>query len=162
MTEIISLRFAKSAIFWNPIFSKFSRVLPVFVIFQFSFFSCFTRTSNFSWKRILKVFTYFSEKLFELKLNFKYMLTINFRSFQVTLYNEENIRYVTFKDFIDKELVLFSYEDLERSIPSCIDGFKPGQRKVIWVCFKRNDKKDVKVAQFWIRKILFLSKILYF
>ena len=83
------------------------------------------------------------------------MLTINFRSFQVTLYNEENIRYVTFKDFIDKELVLFSYEDLERSIPSCIDGFKPGQRKVIWVCFKRNDKKDVKVAQFWTRKILF-------
>lgn len=90
------------------------------------------------------------------------MLTINFQSFQVTLYNEENIRYVTFKDFIDKELVLFSYEDLERSIPSCIDGFKPGQRKVIWVCFKRNDKKDVKVAQFWTRKILFLSKFLYF
>ena len=89
------------------------------------------------------------------------MFTINFRSFQVTLYNEENIRYVTFKDFIDKELILFSYEDLERSIPSCIDGFKPGQRKVIWVCFKRNDKKDVKVAQFWVRKLLFLLKNIF-
>ena len=63
---------------------------------------------------------------------------------EVNLYDQENIRYVTFKDFVDKELVLFSYEDLERSIPSCIDGFKPGQRKVIWTCFKRNDKKDVK------------------
>ena len=28
----------------------------------------------------------------------------------------------------------------------CI-GFKPGQRKVMYTCFKRNDKKDIKVAQ---------------
>jgi len=26
-------------------------------------------------------------------------------------------------------------------------GFKPGQRKVMYTCFKRNDKKDIKVAQ---------------
>ena len=26
-------------------------------------------------------------------------------------------------------------------------GLKPGQRKVLYTCFKRNDKKDIKVAQ---------------
>lgn len=26
-------------------------------------------------------------------------------------------------------------------------GLKPGQRKVLFTCFKRNDKKEVKVAQ---------------
>jgi DNA topoisomerase-2 len=26
-------------------------------------------------------------------------------------------------------------------------GFKPGQRKVLFTCFKRNDKREVKVAQ---------------
>lgn len=27
------------------------------------------------------------------------------------------------------------------------EGFKPGQRKVLYTCFKRNDKREVKVAQ---------------
>ena len=26
-------------------------------------------------------------------------------------------------------------------------GLKPGQRKVIFTCFKRNDKREIKVAQ---------------
>lgn len=33
-----------------------------------------------------------------------------------------------------------------RSIPSVADGLKPGQRKVIWACFKRNLKKEIKVS----------------
>ncbi|PIO74202.1 DNA gyrase/topoisomerase IV, A subunit [Teladorsagia circumcincta] len=45
------------------------------------------------------------------------------------------------------ELVLFSNTDNERSIPSLVDGFKPGQRKVMFACFKRADKREVKVAQ---------------
>ena len=60
---------------------------------------------------------------------------------------EKDTRRVTYKDFINKELVLFSNCDNERSIPSLVDGFKPGQRKVMFTCFKRNDKKEVKVAQ---------------
>ena len=66
---------------------------------------------------------------------------------ELTLYDRERIPYVTYKDFIDKELVIFSYEDCQRAIPSVVDGFKPGQRKVMWSCFKRNDKSKVKVAQ---------------
>jgi DNA topoisomerase-2 len=34
-----------------------------------------------------------------------------------------------------------------RSIPSVLDGLKPGQRKVLYTCFKRNIKKDVKVVE---------------
>ena len=44
-----------------------------------------------------------------------------------------------------QELILFSRADLERSIPSMVDGFKPGQRKIMFACFKRNLKKDIKV-----------------
>nr|DBA22322.1 TPA: hypothetical protein GDO54_013360 [Pyxicephalus adspersus] len=56
-------------------------------------------------------------------------------------------KYLTYNDFINKELILFSNSDNERSIPSLVDGLKPGQRKVLFTCFKRNDKREVKVAQ---------------
>uniref|UniRef100_A0A8C5X8N0 DNA topoisomerase 2 n=1 Tax=Malurus cyaneus samueli TaxID=2593467 RepID=A0A8C5X8N0_9PASS len=59
----------------------------------------------------------------------------------------KNADYLTYNDFINKELVLFSNSDNERSIPSLVDGLKPGQRKVLFTCFKRNDKREVKVAQ---------------
>ncbi|CDW56276.1 DNA topoisomerase 2 [Trichuris trichiura] len=59
----------------------------------------------------------------------------------------KNTKAVSFKDFVDKELILFSNMDNERSIPSLVDGLKPGQRKVMFTCFKRNDKREVKVAQ---------------
>ncbi|XP_020494298.2 DNA topoisomerase 2-beta [Labrus bergylta] len=56
-------------------------------------------------------------------------------------------RHLSYNDFINKELILFSNSDNERSIPSLVDGLKPGQRKVIFTCMKRNDKREVKVAQ---------------
>uniref|UniRef100_A0A8C6NBV1 DNA topoisomerase 2 n=1 Tax=Melopsittacus undulatus TaxID=13146 RepID=A0A8C6NBV1_MELUD len=59
----------------------------------------------------------------------------------------KNTTYLTYNNFINKELVLFSNSDNERSIPSLVDGLKPGQRKVLFTCFKRNDKREVKVAQ---------------
>nr|POE53574.1 dna topoisomerase 2 [Quercus suber] len=54
---------------------------------------------------------------------------------------------ITYDDFINKELILFSMVDNMRSIPSVIDGLKPGQRKVLYTCFRRNLKKDVKVVE---------------
>jgi DNA topoisomerase-2 len=50
-------------------------------------------------------------------------------------------------DFVHRELVLFSRADLERSIPSAVDGLKPGQRKILFCAFKRGLTSDVKVAQ---------------
>ncbi len=54
---------------------------------------------------------------------------------------------VNYEEFIEKELKHFSNSDLNRSIPSVCDGFKPSQRKVMFSCFKRNLKKEIKVAQ---------------
>ncbi|KAJ7985019.1 hypothetical protein DPEC_G00360790 [Dallia pectoralis] len=54
---------------------------------------------------------------------------------------------LSYNEFVNKELVLFSNSDNERSIPCLVDGLKPGQRKVLFCCFKRNDKREVKVAQ---------------
>ncbi|XP_076368660.1 DNA topoisomerase 2-alpha-like isoform X2 [Tachypleus tridentatus] len=60
---------------------------------------------------------------------------------------EKTTTHVTYNDFVNRELILFSNMDNERSIPSLVDGLKPGQRKVIFTCFKRNDKREIKVAQ---------------
>lgn len=56
-------------------------------------------------------------------------------------------RAITYKEFVNLELVLFSNSDNVRSIPCVLDGLKPGQRKVMFTVFKRNDKREVKVAQ---------------
>lgn len=37
---------------------------------------------------------------------------------------------IRYQEFVNKELILFSMADNVRSIPSMVDGFKPGQRKV--------------------------------
>lgn len=56
-------------------------------------------------------------------------------------------RTISFSDFVNKELVLFSMSDNFRSIPSVVDGLKPGQRKILHACFKRKLEKEIKVAQ---------------
>ncbi|PHH68655.1 hypothetical protein CDD80_7366 [Ophiocordyceps camponoti-rufipedis] len=60
---------------------------------------------------------------------------------------DHSTKSITYGDFINKELILFSMADNMRSIPSVIDGLKPGQRKVIFACFKRNLVKDKKVVE---------------
>lgn len=55
---------------------------------------------------------------------------------------------LTYSNFINKELILFSIADNARSIPSVVDGLKPSQRKVLYACFKRKlIKNEIKVAQ---------------
>jgi len=61
--------------------------------------------------------------------------------------NHELSQEVVVRDFINKELVQFSYADLVRSIPSVVDGLKPSQRKVLYACFKRRLHNEIKVAQ---------------
>lgn len=60
---------------------------------------------------------------------------------------QKDTRIVSYSDFINLELVLFSMYDNVRSIPNMMDGLKPGQRKVLYTCFKKSDKKELKVAQ---------------
>lgn len=58
-------------------------------------------------------------------------------------HSQDKLRY---KDFVNKELILFSIADCLRSIPNLCDGLKPGQRKVMFSCFKRKLKNEIKVA----------------
>jgi len=60
---------------------------------------------------------------------------------------EQSQKKVYYHEFIDKELIHFSDYDCKRSIPSICDGLKPSLRKIIYSCFKRNLKKEIKVAQ---------------
>lgn len=54
---------------------------------------------------------------------------------------------VNYSEFINRELILFSQYDNVRSIPHIMDGFKPSQRKVLFACFKKKLKSEIKVAQ---------------
>jgi DNA topoisomerase-2 len=69
------------------------------------------------------------------------------RLFKPNTFLDHEIKTIAIKDFVNKELILFSMADNIRSIPSVADGLKPGQRKVLYACFKRNLVKEVKVAQ---------------
>ncbi|PWZ27424.1 DNA topoisomerase 2 [Zea mays] len=69
-------------------------------------------------------------------------------NFQPGTYIDQREKHVKYSDFINKELILFSMADLQRSIPSMVDGLKPGQRKILFCSFKRNFVKEAKVAQF--------------
>lgn len=53
---------------------------------------------------------------------------------------DHSATHISYSEFVHKELILFSRADLERSIPCVLDGLKPGQRKILYACFKRNLK----------------------
>lgn len=69
------------------------------------------------------------------------------RSYVPGTFLDHSADVISYHEFVHKELILFSRADLERSIPSMVDGLKPGQRKIVYACFKRNLKSDIKVAQ---------------
>ncbi|KAI0391663.1 DNA topoisomerase [Xylariaceae sp. FL0594] len=64
-----------------------------------------------------------------------------------TYYDSSLSQRISYNDFVNKELILFSMADNMRSIPSVMDGLKPGQRKVLFACFKRNLVRDKKVIE---------------
>lgn len=51
-------------------------------------------------------------------------------NFKPGTFLDHSVDVIPYRDFINKELILFSMADNARSIPSVMDGFKPGQRKV--------------------------------
>ena len=53
-----------------------------------------------------------------------------------------------YPDFINKDLIHFSNYNLERAIPSVMDGLKVSQRKILYAAFKRNLSSEIRVAQF--------------
>ncbi|KAG8951584.1 DNA topoisomerase 2 [Tulasnella sp. 424] len=69
------------------------------------------------------------------------------RQYKPGTFIDHDVDEIGIPDFINKELICFSMADNIRSIPSVVDGLKPGQRKVIFGCFKRKMKTELKVAQ---------------
>lgn len=57
------------------------------------------------------------------------------------------VKNLTYTDFINKELMQYSVAANARAVPSVVDGLKPGQRKILFSCFKRSLKNEIKVAQ---------------
>lgn len=55
---------------------------------------------------------------------------------------------VPYPDFVNKDLIHFSHYNLERAIPSVMDGLKTSQRKIMFAAFKRNLTAELRVAQF--------------
>ncbi|KAI9116615.1 hypothetical protein K1719_012273 [Acacia pycnantha] len=70
------------------------------------------------------------------------------RNFEPGTYRDHVAKYINYRDFVNKELILFSRADLQRSIPSMVDGLKPGQRKILFCSFKKKLFKEIKVGQF--------------
>lgn len=63
------------------------------------------------------------------------------------IFLDASSKHVPVSHFVNKELILFSIEDCERSIPAMMDGFKPSQRKVIYGAMLKNTKDEMKVDQ---------------
>jgi len=61
-----------------------------------------------------------------------------------------DIKKVPYNDFVNKELIHFSNDDIKRSIPSMVDGLKPSQRKIVYGTILRKlftKQSEIKVAQ---------------
>ena len=53
----------------------------------------------------------------------------------------------SYQDFVNHELIEFSKHNLERTMPSIIDGLKPTQRKILWTMLNHVKSKELKVTQ---------------
>lgn len=62
-------------------------------------------------------------------------------------YIDSKSKRISYYDFFHRELISFSVEDVKRSIPHIMDGFKPSQRKVYYGSIKENIyKREIKVS----------------
>ncbi|GKC49910.1 DNA topoisomerase 2 [Tanacetum coccineum] len=60
---------------------------------------------------------------------------------------EKGIRY---RDFMNKEFKQYAMADLQRSIPSMVDGLKPRERKILFYALKKPIIQEIEVTQFSI------------
>ena len=60
---------------------------------------------------------------------------------------DHNVSELSISDFVNKELIHFAVADCVRSIPSVVDGLKPGQRKILFTCLNKDVRQEIRVAQ---------------
>ena len=61
---------------------------------------------------------------------------------------DRSVQDVSVSNYINKELIHFSYYDNQRSIPNIMDGLKPSQRKILHTAITYLTNSEMKVAQF--------------
>ena len=88
----------------------------------------------------------FSKKFCHERKNWLTMTNFKNMSDMSDLY-EKDTTLISCDDFINKEYVLFLNLTNERAIPSLVDGFTSGQRRVMFTCFKCNLHREIDVAQ---------------
>jgi len=69
------------------------------------------------------------------------------RAYDPTTYLDYEKDTLSFANFVDSELRLYSWVTLVRAIPQLMDGLKPAQRKLIYTMLKRNMVDDIKIPQ---------------
>mmetsp|Transcript_33371 Transcript_33371/g.74997 ORF Transcript_33371/g.74997 Transcript_33371/m.74997 type:complete len:1397 (+) Transcript_33371:148-4338(+) len=62
-------------------------------------------------------------------------------------YSEAGRRGLQYSELFNKEIRAYSTYDVDRSLPHVFDGLKTSQRKVLFACFKKKLKNEIKVAQ---------------
>lgn len=60
---------------------------------------------------------------------------------------DRSVQDVSVSNYINKELIHFSYYDNQRSIPNIMDGLKPSQRKILHTAIAYLTNSEMKVAQ---------------
>jgi DNA topoisomerase II len=115
-----------------------------------------TKVESQEYFKEMKLIEYYStehsktsiNKVFNKKLaNERKEWLVDYDKTSVIKLNSDSNTQVSFDDFVNLELKHFSNYDNCRSIPSVMDGLKPSQRKVLWSCFKKNLKNEIKVSQ---------------
>ncbi|GKD10926.1 DNA topoisomerase 2 [Tanacetum coccineum] len=57
---------------------------------------------------------------------------------------------IPYRDFMNKEFKQYAMADLQRSIPSMVDGLKPQERKILFYALKKPIIQKIKVTEFSI------------
>lgn len=59
-------------------------------------------------------------------VNLVILWSLGLRNFKPGTFLDHSVDEIPYTDFVNQELILFSMADNVRSIPSMVDGFKPG------------------------------------
>lgn len=72
------------------------------------------------------------------------------KKYSINQFLDNENKKISYSDFIHKELIHFSKDDNDRSLPCFVDGLKIGQRKIYFVSELKNlhnQSKEIRVAQ---------------
>jgi DNA topoisomerase-2 len=59
---------------------------------------------------------------------------------------EEKDEKYAITEFVNKDLIKFSWEDCERNLPHVMDGLKVSQRKILYAIFKKKCSNYIRRA----------------